>query len=251
MEPVAKLSKKIRVMINDVDFTEKLKISAAFNYFQEIAGVHSSNLGIGLKTIERKYGVFWVLTRMRVDIVRYPLWNEEIIIETWPQKPQKFKFERDFLLKDLDGRVIIRAVSIWVLLDVQGRNLRKTDAITGNYPDFITERAIDCTLGKIVTPNEQDLVYERVIGCSDIDINRHLNNSKYIDFIIDCFSMDELEKYQVKSIQANYSHEAFPGDCISLYKSADPQIRNRIYVEGVGKQNNKAYITARIDIEEN
>ena len=63
-------------------------MSAAFNYFQEIAGLHSSNLGIGFNTIEKEKGVAWVLIRMRVDMIRYPVWDEEVILETWPQLPK-------------------------------------------------------------------------------------------------------------------------------------------------------------------
>ena len=129
MKPVSKFSKHYRITISDVDFMKKLKVSAAFNYFQEIAGLHAENLGIGFKTLEQKYGVFWVLTRMRVDFLRYPIWDEEIIVETWPQTPRKYSCTRDYLMKDCNGNIISRAVSQWVM----------SDTLRGSWPEISEE----------------------------------------------------------------------------------------------------------------
>lgn len=251
MKPVSKFSKHYRITISDVDFMKKLKVSAAFNYFQEIAGLHAENLGIGFKTLEQKYGVFWVLTRMRVDFLRYPIWDEEIIVETWPQTPRKYSCTRDYLMKDCNGNIISRAVSQWVMLDIKTRKLRKTDLIAVHFPKIIKERAIDCTLGKVKLPQEPKIAYKRVIGCSDIDINCHLNNCKYLDFIMDCFSMEELKKYHAKSIQVNYINEAFPGNTIVLYKCTSPSEANRLYIEGVNEEDNSTFFISQIEIEEN
>lgn len=248
MGPIAKLSNRYRIMVSDVDFTKKLKLSAAFNYFQEIAGLHAENLGIGFNTIEQEYGSVWVLTRMRVDITKYPVWDEEVIIETWPLTPGKYEFERDYLVKDSEGEIIARAASLWVILDVKTRKLKRATDIAAYFPETIGERAINCPLGKIKPIGEPEVVYKRVIGCSDIDINGHLNNSKYIDFIMDCFTMEQLKKYQANSIQVNYLNEAFPGDTIALYKYAGASETNRVYVEGINEKNGSTVFIARLDI---
>lgn len=248
MEPQSKLSIKYQVMVNDVDFMKKLKLSAAFNYFQEIAGLHSDQLGIGFNTIQKERGVVWVLIRIRMDIMKYPIWNDEITVETWPQIPRKFDFDRDFLIKDMHGNTIAKAVSTWVILDAETHNLRKSEVIAIDYPPIINERAIDCILGKLKPSSEPEIAYKRVIGCSDIDMNGHLNNSKYIDFIMDCFTMDELKKYHAQSIQVNYMSEALPGDTVILRKCREPYASNGIYVEGINEKDNSTIFRALIDI---
>ncbi|HHW00632.1 MAG TPA: acyl-ACP thioesterase [Clostridiaceae bacterium] len=251
MELKSKLSKKYQIMVNDVDFTKKLKLSAIFNYFQEIAGLHADELGIGFNTIQRKFGVVWVLIRIRVDIMEYPLWNDEIIIETWPQLPRKFEFDRDYIVRDLHGNIIARAVSTWVILDAESRRLQKSDVIAIDYPPIIKERAIDCILGKLKPYSEPKLAYKRVIGCSDIDINGHLNNSKYIDFIMDCFTMDEIKKYRARSIQVNYMDEALPGNTIVMRRCRESYAPNIIYVDGLDENSNNTVFRALIDIVPN
>lgn len=155
MEPVSLYSKNYQVEVDHVDFSGSLKLSSLFTYFQDIAGIHAENLGMGMETLYEKHNALWVLARIRVDIVRYPLWNEEITIDTWPQEPGKIKFTRDFLVKDGQWNILDKAVSTWVI----------------------------------------------------IDVNRHLNNSKYVDFIMDCFSLNDHEKHSIRSIEINYSLE--------------------------------------------
>jgi acyl-ACP thioesterase len=80
MEAVSVYQKKYHIESSDVDFTKKLKLSSLFGYFQEITSIHADNLGVGINTIEQK-GVGWALIRIRIDIIRNPVWNEEILIE--------------------------------------------------------------------------------------------------------------------------------------------------------------------------
>jgi medium-chain acyl-[acyl-carrier-protein] hydrolase len=183
MDGMAKMTKRSRLMITDVDFNNRIKMSAVFNYFQQIAGEHAQQLGIGFKAIEEQSGVSWVLTRMRVDMAKYPGWDEEVILETWPQLPKRYGFERDYLMRDLQGEVIARAVSEWVIIDIATRKLKRADTFAIDYPPIVIDRALDCVLGKINPPEEQRLIYKHTVGCSEIDLNGHLNNAKYIDYI--------------------------------------------------------------------
>ena len=249
MVPLSKYVKKYQVTVNDADFTKKLKLSAAFNYFQEIASLHADNLGIGFNEIGPKYNVTWVLTRMKVEILKYPIWDQEIVVETWPQIPKRFHFERDFYIKDLNNNILVKATSMWVLIDINTRELRSSDIIAINYPEIITERAIESNLGKIRPTGEKELIYKRIIGCSDIDMNEHLNNSKYVDFIMDCFSMDTLRKYHPCSIQVNYVNESLAGDEISLYKYVDNTETGKVYVEGVDEKTNSQKFISEIVIQ--
>lgn len=251
MDPVSKYTKEYQVLVNDVDFTKKLKLSAAFNYFQEIAGLHADNLGIDFNTIEEEHGVAWVLIRMRVDMLRYPIWDEEIILETWPQIPKRFQFERDYYIKDIQGNIIAKAISMWVIVDVETREIKRSETIAIDYPKIIKERAIDCTLGKIRPSGQPKIAYRRVIGCSDIDMNGHLNNSKYIDFIMDCFTMEDLKNHSAKSIQICYMNESLPGDTITLYKYTGITDEGIIFIEGVNEKTNSKIFASQLHITQN
>jgi len=233
-----------------VDFKETLKLSTLFSFFQDVASLASINLGFGIHTLEQEHGVAWVLMRMRVDIIRNPVLDEEITIETWPLEPKKLEFGRDYLVRDRDGNIIIRAVSSWVIMDIKERKLKRAETIGITYPEIFTERAIDCKLGKLKHSGELDVSYKKVIGYSDIDFNGHLNNSRYVDYIMDCFDMDEHEKYDVTSIEVNFMNEALPGDEIVLYQDTSALDSNQVYVEGVKEKDRRVAFKAQLKITE-
>lgn len=248
MESVSNYKKQYSIGLSDVDFTKMLKLTTLFGYFQDIASLAVENLGIGINVLQDKYSVAWVLMRIRVDIERNPAWNEEITIETWPQPPKKLEFERDYIVRDADGNVIIRAISTWIIFDIKTRELRKSELIAIDYPPFLVERAIDCRLGKLKPFGELNIAYKKVIGYSDVDFNGHINNSRYIDFIMDCFSVENHKLYGVKSIEVNYINEAMPGEILVLRRDISALNSNMIYIDGVNEMGDKVIFRAQVEI---
>ncbi|NLJ78444.1 MAG: hypothetical protein GX329_03705 [Tissierellia bacterium] len=108
---------------------------------------------------------------------------------------------------------------------------------------------MDCRLGGLKPQNSPELSYRRRVGYSDIDINRHLNNCKYVDFMMDSFELEEHEKYHVKSIEVNYSKEALPGDTIAIYRELSQYPQGPIYIEGINERDDSLTFKSRIEIE--
>ncbi|NLJ58007.1 MAG: acyl-ACP thioesterase [Tissierellia bacterium] len=244
MEAIFK--KKYTVQVSEIDFKQELKLSSLFVYLQDMGTEHANNLGVGRNVIQPKYGVIWVLTRIRVDVMRYPKFKEEITIETWPEQPEKIEFNRNFLVYGEDGNIIAKAFTQWVVIDSNSRRLRRSRIIEEKFPEVERERAIDCTLGQIKPQGDLELSCKKTVGYSDIDINEHLNNARYIDYIMDCFSVDIHKKHSVKSIEVNYMHEVLPGETIDLYTAKGIE-ENPVYIEG--KKEDKTSFKAQITIE--
>ncbi len=241
--------KKHTIQVSDVDFSRKLKLSTMFVYFQDMATEHAERLGVG-RDILQNDNLIWVLTSARADIERYPVWNENIFIETWPLKPDKVNFERDFLVYDENNDIIARAVTNWVIIDINSRKLKRSKAINSEFPDAGRERSIDCSLGRINANVNMSEAYSKTVGYSDIDMNEHLNNSKYLDYIMDCFSVEDHKNYFTKSIEVNYIHEALPGDTIILKKGIDEEDGSTVYVEGINDGNSLTVFKSRFKVQE-
>jgi acyl-ACP thioesterase len=241
--------KKYHVGISDVDFTRKIKLSSLFNYFQDIASMAAEKLGYGIDILASKYNVIWALIRIKVDIIRDPVWNEDIFIETWPQAPKRFEYERDYIVRDKDGNIIINATSVWVIIDIESRQLKSSETVDIKYPSIKTERAIDERLRRLKATGNMQEAYKKVIGYSDIDINEHLNNSKYTDFIMDCFTIEDLKQCKVKSIEVNYVNETLPGETIILYKDTSTISTGIICIEGVKEKDKDKQTVFRARLE--
>jgi len=233
--------KKYTVHVNDIDFKSQLKLSSLFVYLQDMATEHAYNIGVGRDALLTKYGIIWVLNRAVVEIIRHPVFKEEITIETWPEQPDKVLFNRNFLVYDKDGNIIIKAFSQWVVIDCETRKLRRSSVLEESFPKVDRERPVSSVLNKIKPVGQLDLSYKKTVGYSDIDINEHLNNARYIDYIMDCFSMDLHKKYNARSIQIDYLHEALPGEVIQLYTDMSGIKDNFVYIEGIN-ENTKATI---------
>ncbi len=250
MEALSVYKKKYHVDYGNADYYKKLKISALFNFFQDVASLHAENLGLGVESLQENQGVTWVLVKILVQMDKFPNLNEEITVETWPQEPKKLEFERDFIVRDVEGNVIGRAISSWVIMDIETREIRKTELFPGRFPPFNPNRAIEGKIGKIKAIGPLQEVYQKVIGYSDIDINGHLNNSKYIDYITDCFSIERHGQYTVDTIQVSYISEALAGDKITFYKDISTLEEGVVYVEGADDGGGKTYFKACIKLRQ-
>ncbi len=248
MDKLSLYTKMFCVEYGDSDYYKRLKLSSLFNYLQYISSLHSKNLGVGIDDIEEEHGLAWVMARIMIDVIKMPIWNDELYIETWPIRPKKLEFERDYRVKDKDGNVLINAISSWVLLDIEKREIAKTDSVNIGFPPFIEQRAIDKRMAKLKPNGNSIFVYNKKIGYSEIDINGHLNNSKYIDFIADCFSIEMHSTYLVENIQVNYINEALAGETISLYKDISELESGNLYVEGINEEQNKIYFKSCIHL---
>ncbi|WP_033829152.1 acyl-[acyl-carrier-protein] thioesterase [Bacillus andreraoultii] len=240
----------MHVDLRDVDFAKELKLSTLFSYFQDVASLAAENLGWGIEQLAYKYGVAWVLMRIRVEVTRMPKYNEEITIETWPHEPKRIEFERDFLVRNTRGDILIKASSIWVLMDINERKLKRNDSIGIQYPAVREERALNNKLSKLQDYGNIEKVYKKVIGYSDIDFNGHLNNSKYVDYVMDVFPIEKHNQFEVKSVEMNFNNEAFPGETIILYKDITQSEDDIIYIEGRNEDNSKTLFKSLVEIKE-
>ena len=250
MDPVSLFKINYKIELSDVDFNKKLRVSGLFKLFQDIASMASDNLGFGIDTLKIKFGVAWVLMRIKVEVNKMPSLNEEILLETWPIEPSKIEFERDFLVRDSKGEIIARAVSTWAVIDLETRRLVKTERISIKYPEQILSRAIDGRMRKLKSSGQMETVYKRVVGYSDIDFNGHVNNSKYVDFIMDCFDIEKHNKYTVKSIEVHFINEILPGNTITLNVDLTSSASNIVYIEGINEKDGRTVFRAHLVIKE-
>jgi acyl-ACP thioesterase len=73
---------------------------------------------------------------------------------------------------------------------------------------------------------------------SDIDMNEHVNNVCYVRWALDAFSVDFLQKNEVKEISVSFLAEAKEGDRVGLglIDKGDGKYRVLIIKESDGKE---------------
>jgi medium-chain acyl-[acyl-carrier-protein] hydrolase len=191
----------------DVDSEQRLKLPSLFCYLQEVAGNHAENLGVGSDYLESKH-LFWVLSRIKLEITRMPKWNEEIHIETWPKGIDKLFALREFLVYDSNENILISGTSCWLLLDNIKYRLHKIEELGVVIPDNGGKTAIHYSIDKIVPLEGIPVEHTHYVTYSELDMSHHVNNTRYASWITDCFEPAFFEHKTLKSIHINYLEEA-------------------------------------------
>ena len=230
----------------DADFAQRLKLSSAFGFFQDISAAHASNLGGDVEWLRDELGVAWILMRMRVEVTKYPRIRDTITVETWPQKPRAL-YERDYVIYDAEENSLMRAASTWIIMNLKDRSIVREKILDYRGAEMWTKRSLGRSLGKLRPVSGAAPVFEKLIGYSDVDYNGHLNNARHVDFIMDSIPFSEHKKREIRALEINYLNELVPGDTLELRRAADPADEAVSHFEGVRKEDGESVILADIE----
>lgn len=221
-----------RVESFDADLHNQLKISSIFNYMQDIASFHADELGVGYKALQENQ-IFWVLSWAKVEIKSLPSYGETIKIKTWAKGKERLFYMRDFIFYNDRDEEIIKGTSAWLLLDSKTKRMTDLVKVGLDLPSFPDEHAIDEFPGKFNFLLEEGRDYKRKIFYSDIDINRHVNNSRYLEFILDCYDESEHEKNKIKAVTIAYKGETHFMDELTINRSSLSDKENSDFLRAV------------------
>jgi acyl-ACP thioesterase len=209
-----KRSYSFQIQPQYVDFQFRATMAALGDILLTAAGFNADDNGFGLRRLhELDYA--WVLSRMAIEMKRFPEQYENIQVETWIEDVGRVTTTRNFCIRDEQNEIIGNACSNWVMLDMKTR--RAKDLMT---LDGIQEYASG-DMGLIDKPIKLGAVegkeYDSFnVKYSDIDINGHVNSIRYIQWISDCFSLDCYRKCQVKRFEINYVNEMLYADSVKI-----------------------------------
>lgn len=202
-----------RINSYQTDLNARMKPSAILEVMQEMAGAHAELLQIGRKQLLAR-NLVWILTRVEVRMERYPVFGETITVETFPMPNRRWFFPRYFIFRDESGMQIGCAGSLWALLDIQERKMSRPDAVLPLMPD---NRDLTAPLGLPATVAEADapaVEAARRTVYTDLDMNGHVNNTRYLDWCCNALGIDLLRDHVLASFALNYNQEILPGQDI-------------------------------------
>ena len=204
---VTKLVKERTLKTYQCDRYGLLRPISLMNKLQGLAGTHAEMLGIG-GTFCKAHNLAWFMTHMFVDIPDMPRAEEELVYSTWPSITGAVRSERDFEIRDKNGNLKVRAISQWVLIDLESR---RPVRISDYFPDWngLPERVWDREFDKgpdfIPTKSQ-------VMACrfDDIDVNQHVNNAVYTVWATESVGFDYRNTHKLRGLDIYFEHEIRP-----------------------------------------
>jgi acyl-ACP thioesterase len=213
---------------------------------QEAALKHAGMLGFGLSDMV-KNNMLWVLTRMVLNINRELSWDETVCIKTWSRGIEGPYSFREFELYDSKGIKIGSASSSWVPIDFK---TRKPTKIFDDGP--INKLAIKETVGieveKVFIPKEIELGFIHQVHNTDLDINNHANNARYVEWIYNSMPLGSIKAKNGFTFHINYLGEAKLSEQIEIMRSKINFDQKEFYFDGINQQTKKSFFTAKLII---
>lgn len=207
-------SKTFEISPVATDRFDRLKTSHLLRLLQEVAGDHSALLGTDRGHLLQK-GLFWAVIRHRVQITRLPHAGECIRIETWPMPTTRTAYPRSTIAYDESGNECFRCISLWVLMDEKTRAM----VLPGKSGVEVAGHLRGCELavpGSMV-PREMTELSRRTVRYTDLDINGHMNNCRYLDWIDDLLPSSFHEHHQIREFSLCYLSEIREAETLDLH----------------------------------
>ena len=160
------------------------------NFLQEAASLHAASLGFGKADFAAAgENISWVLTRMVVKMARYPKWEDELTVETFPRGGRKIVAWRDFEVKDAKGETLGVASSEWMIIDLKTRKIHAIPetVFAANDPANAPVLGLE-PFSKFRFPEqsgEAPLPLGFTAMKSQIDLNGHVNNVHYVSWMLE------------------------------------------------------------------
>lgn len=212
--------KEYRVHVYETGPDGKLNLFSLFNYLQDIASDHAVFLGFGRDDLMRD-NRFWVLSRMYAEVKEWPVWEDKIIVRTWPNGTDKLFALRNYEVRFPDGRHIASGTSSWLILDQTTRRVQRPDTVLARFqPNLnLTDSPLRYAtkIDAAAETGNETLPFR--VRVSDIDVNLHTNNVQYLKWACDTYGIEFVMKNIPKSAEINYLAESVFDEEITIQTS--------------------------------
>jgi medium-chain acyl-[acyl-carrier-protein] hydrolase len=200
----------------DVDIQGRLRPQTLFAFLLNAAWNHASGGIYGYEELST-HNLLWVLIKVQMLIKRLPKWREQIIIETWGKRKVRLYALRDFTMTSETGETLISATSSWMILDRTSGRPQRFDQKSDSLPWLPGKDELETNLEKVQQLNGGKELARFRVHFSDIDVNRHVNSTKYLEWIIDSHSQEHLEAKEIRSLEMSFLSEAIANDEVTVY----------------------------------
>jgi len=194
-----------------------LRYTDLCNMLQLTAAAHSESGGFSFVDMQQ-YDQAWVLSRMRLEITKLPKWKDKITIKTWINSLENSRSVRAMEVS-VNGEKCIGVETFWAVFNTKTRRpegMMITHEHCEKYPE---NRATLLPFSKIEIDESKQLLFERKVVLSDLDIVNHVNNVKYLEWCLDVVDEDIMQNKSIASLEMNFLKELSLGEVVEIHES--------------------------------
>lgn len=209
--------KEYEIRYTDVDVSDNLKLSSLLSLMEESACLSAEELGFGYSALQPQ-NIGFIMVNWYIEMKRAVKLGDNLTVHTWPLKPKRLIVLRDFELYVGDEKVGA-ATSRWCLVDLENFKLLPSSAALNESLQYNEFRSVEVANIKVPECNVGELCYSKAVSYSDYDHYNHVNNTKYADFLLDAFTVGELNDKSFSYVKITYVKQSKEGETLDFYKT--------------------------------
>ena len=191
----------------------RCKPSSLLRFAQDAAGEHCVLLGTDWDSMA-KHRYFWAVIRQRMEITRLPKDGETVTVKTWPMPTTRVAYPRATEGFDDHGNSLFKIISLWVIMDMDTRAMVLPGKSGIDVPGTSFGTELKAPGGLPAFEGSEDM--HRTVTFSDLDVNGHMNNTRYLDWICDLLPAAFHKDHPMKAVSICYMSEALEGQSLRL-----------------------------------
>ena len=234
--------KSYSLRAGDFDKYDRIKPSSVLDLFQDAAGQHAEEIGVGFESMISR-SLLWVLIKVKYRVFSQPHRYQNVKVVTWPLEPNRIIYRREFRVQDENNNILIIGSSEWVVINSKERRLVSAPDLYSFAGGFHSEHMFDDNLGRVRSFEATETPYTVNAGFCELDVNGHVNNTKYANYVLDAVSPSENEI--IDCLQIDYHKEVLQGTQLNIFHS---KTNNTVMAKGEN-QDGDLMFSCKIDFK--
>jgi acyl-ACP thioesterase len=196
-----------------VNAQKRLGLVGLLGILQDVAWAHADHLGHGYEATMDE-GAIWILSRQKLVVADWPVWRDQLKVRTWVRPVRGPLVHRDYEIL-VGERKVGECAAAWLTLDVRTRRPVRP-ALAGAPLPCRQDYALAFTPEKIALRQDLAEAARFRVRNSDLDMNGHVNNTRYAQWILDSASPEADRARRVVRYEVNFLTELQVGDAVAI-----------------------------------
>lgn len=214
---VSVLSKDWEIHLTNCAPNGFLKYTDLCNILQLTAVAHSEMGGISFSDMQ-VFDQAWVLSRMRVEITALPKWRDIVTVKTWINSLENSRSVRAMEMY-LNGEKIVGSETFWAVFNTKIRRPEPLALPIDHFQLYPENKATKKGFSKINFNHEKEIVFEKTVFLSDLDLVNHVNNVKYLEWCLDLVNVDLILNHSLENFEMNFLKELSLSDKVVIHEN--------------------------------
>ncbi|CAG9367111.1 thioesterase [Clostridium perfringens] len=198
--------KVYEVTYGETDGRKDCRITSMMNFFSDccLSQEEKNSMNYAGNSSETT----WVFFDYEIIVNRYPRYREKVKVKTYVESIRKFYSNRVLEAYDMDGALVARADVLAFLIN---KKTRRPARISDEEYEIhgLSKESSKLLRKKLKFEkfDKEDLEMKFHIRYLDIDLNMHVSNIKYVEWILETVPVDIVLNYKMKKIKIKFEKE--------------------------------------------